>query len=130
MRGKSLDDLGELQRAVLEVVWETGEGSVHDVRELLTRQKRPAYTTVLSVLQKLEKGGWLTHRSHGRSYVYLPTRSRDEAGASSVRKFIRHVFGGDAMEMMQHLVKDGTIDDAELKRLREMIDDKRNERSD
>jgi len=84
MNNNSIDSLGELQRAVMEVVWETGEASVHDVRAKLERRKKLAYTTVLTVMQKLEKAGWLDHRTQGNRYIYVPTRSRDEAGAGSV----------------------------------------------
>ena len=86
MERKSWDDLGELQRAVLETVWELGEAGVHQVRERLNRRKKKlAYTTVLSAMQKLEKAGWLEHRAEGRSYVYAATQTREEAGAGSVR---------------------------------------------
>ncbi|UCE49553.1 MAG: BlaI/MecI/CopY family transcriptional regulator [Phycisphaerales bacterium] len=128
MRVKLLDDLGELQRAVIEVVWELGEASVHQVREKLGRKKKPAYTTVLTAMQKLEKAGWLRHRSEGKVYVYLPTRTREEAGATSVRKFLDRIFDGNALLMFQHLMRQDDLSDAELRELRKMIDDKRKER--
>ena len=68
MTRKRLDELGSLQLAVMEVLWKKGEGSVQSVREALARKKKsPAYTTILSVLQKLEKAGWVGHRAEGRS---------------------------------------------------------------
>jgi len=126
--GKLLDDLGELQRAVIEVVWELGEASVHQVRKRLARRKRLAYTTILTAMQKLEKAGWLRHRTQGKSYIYLPTRTREEAGANSVRRFAERVFDGDALLMFQHLVRQSTLSDEELRELRKMIDQKRKER--
>ena len=125
----SLDDLGQLQRAVLEIVWERREASVHDVRKQLGRDgKRLAYTTVLTVMQKLEKAGWLQHRAEGKSYIYTPKRSREEAGAGSVRQFLNRVFDGDALAMFQHLIRESDLSDAELGTLRKMIDEKRKER--
>jgi len=85
MSGKLLDDLGQLQRAVIEVVWELGEASVHQVRKRLACKKKLAYTTVLTAMQKLEKAGWLRHRTQGKSlYLYTdanPRRSRSQLGA-------------------------------------------------
>jgi BlaI family penicillinase repressor len=124
----SLDDLGELQRAVLEIVWERGEATVHDVLGRLGRKRKLAYTTVLTVLQKLEKAGWLEHRSEGKSYVYTPTVSREQAGAGSVRGFLKRVFEGDAVAMFQHLIRESDLTDDELSELRRMIDEKRKER--
>ena len=125
MSSKSLDNLGELQRVVIEVVWKLGEASVHQVRDQLARKKKLAYTTVLTTLQKLEKAGWLRHRNEGKVYIYLPTRSRREAGAKSVQKFVERMFEGDTLLMFQHLVNDSTLTDKELAELRKMIDKKR-----
>lgn len=127
MKKKALDDLGELQRAVIEIIWELGRANVHQVRERLASSKTLAYTTVLTTLQKLEKAGWLTHKAEGRSYVYLPTGTRDQAGAGSLRKFIKHVFDGDAMLMFQHLIRQTNLKDDELREIREMINSKRKE---
>ena len=127
MSGKLLDDLGELQRAVIEVVWELGEASVHQVRKQLALKKKLAYTTVLTAMQKLEKAGWLRHRNEGKTYVYIPTRSREEAGASSVRKFLERMFDGNALLMFQHLMRQSKLSDNELRELRNMIDEKRRE---
>ena len=128
MSGKLLDDLGELQRAVIEVVWNLGEASVHQVRKELGRKKKLAYTTVLTAMQKLEKAGWLRHRAEGKVYVYAPTRTREEAGAKSVGKFLDRIFDGDALLMFQHLMRQDKLSDTELRELRKMIDDKRKER--
>jgi BlaI family penicillinase repressor len=128
MSRKSLDDLGQLQRAVIEVVWQLGEASVHQVREQLSRKKKLAYTTVLTAMQKLEKTGWLRHRAEGKSYVYLPTRSREEAGARSVHGLLKRVFDGDAVLMFQHLIRQGNLTDTQLQKLRKMIDEQRKEK--
>ena len=124
----SLDNLGELQRAVIEVVWDLGQASVHEVRDQLKRDKRPAYTTVLTALQKLEKAGWLRHHAAGKSYVYVPTRTREQAGAGSVRRLMKQVFDGDSMRMFQHLISEGNLSDRDLSDLRQLIDQARKER--
>lgn len=127
MGQESLDDLGKLQRAVLEIVWKLGEANVHQVRQKLSQRKKLAYTTVLTALQKLEKAGWLRHRAEGKSYIYIPIRSRDEAGAKSVRKFLKRVFDGDSVLMFQHLIRQSNLSNLELQKLRKMIDEKRKE---
>ena len=125
MARKSIDALGELQKIVMEAVWELGEATVGQVRDRLNREPPPAYTTILSVMQKLEKAGWLTHRAAGRSYVYLPTRSRDEAGTTTLRTFIDRVFRGDPLLLFQHLLDDESLNDQDLSALKKMLDQKR-----
>ena len=127
MAKKSLDDLGELQRAVIEIVWDLGRASVHQVRRQLSRKKKLAYTTVLTAMQKLEKAGWLRHRPEGKSYVYLPTRTREQAGARSDRKFVERMFAGDAVLMFQHLMRESKLTEHEIAELRKAINQKRKE---
>lgn len=128
MTRKSLDTLGQLQRSVIEVVWALGEANVHQVRERLGQEKKLAYTTVLTAMQNLEKAGWLCHRKEGKSHVYLPTKTREQAGASSLKRFVKQVFDGDAMLMFQHLIRQGDLSDGNLRELRSMIDQAREEK--
>ena len=139
-RKRRLDELGALQQAVMEVIWRDGEATVQAVREVLARRggggageaegRRPAYTTVLSVLQKLEKLGWVDHRSEGRSYVYFAKRTREEEGSHSLWSFIDGVFRGDPKVLFQHLIDGDRLSDADFTALREMIDARREERGD
>ncbi len=129
MKRKPLDDLGELQRSVLESVWDLGEASVHQVRAQLNRTKQLAYTTVLSAMQKLEKAGWLNHRAEGKSYIYFATQTRQQAGAGSVRRLVKRIFEGDALAMFQHLIQEGNLNSDELGELRRMIEKKEQEQS-
>ncbi|MDI6447973.1 BlaI/MecI/CopY family transcriptional regulator [Anaerobaca lacustris] len=128
MSRQAIDDLGQLQRAVMEILWSRGEATVHQVRDRLDREKELAYTTILTTLQKLERAGWLDHRAEGKSYVYFPTRSREQAGAGSVRRFLRQVFEGNAVAMFQHLIREGDLSDDDLIELRKMIEERRKER--
>lgn len=126
---RDIDQLGDLQAAVMEVVWDQGEATVKTVLGAMPDPK-PAYTTVLTIMQKLAKAGWLTHRAEGRSYVYMPTRSREQAGRSVLRRVVGHVFGGDRMLAFQHLIDDDALDDADLAALETLIERKRREQAD
>jgi predicted transcriptional regulator len=128
MGKKSLDHFGELQRAAIEVVWELGEASVRQVWKRLCRKKELAYTTVLTAMQRLERAGWLKHRVEGKKNVYLPTRTRAQAGAKSVRKFVQGMFNGNALLMFRQLVEEGELSDQELGELQKLINKKRKER--
>lgn len=127
MAGRSLDNLGELQAAVMDVVWELGEATVGQVRDHLAPERDLAYTTVLSVMQKLEKTGWLKHRTDGRSYVYKPHRSRSDAGRNALRGFTERMFGGDPLVLFEHLLDDERLTAAELAELRKMLERRRKE---
>ena len=127
MSKKQLDHFGQLQRAVIEVVWELGEATVRQVWKHLCRKKELAYTTVLTAMQRLEKDGWLGHRVDGRKHVYLPTKTRQQAGAGSVRRFVQRMFDGNALLLFRQLVEEGELSDKELRELQQMINQKRKE---
>ena len=120
-RRKSFPDLGGLQREVMTIVWASGEASVQQVRDQLDRARLPAYTTVLSAMQKLEKAGWLKHRSEGRSYVYLPSRPWEKESRQSLRKLLQSVFRGDRRLLLQQLLDDDKLKPDELDDLYELI---------
>jgi len=127
MNKKSIDQLGPLQRAAMEIVWDLGEATVHQVVGQFRRRKKPAYTTILTVLRKLEKGGWLRHRAEGRVYVYEPTCSREELGARSIRRTVQELFRGDLRACMQHLIDGRDLSQDDLRELRRMLDRRKRE---
>jgi predicted transcriptional regulator len=128
MGKKSLDHFGQLKRSVIEVVWELGEASVRQVWKRLCRKKELAYTTILTSMQRLERAGWLKHRVEGKKNVYLPTRTRAQAGAKSVRKFVQGMFNGNALLLFRQLVEQGELSDGELQELQKLINKKRKEK--
>ena len=129
MGKKSLDHFGKLQRAIIDVVWELGEASVRDVWKRLRRKKEMVYTTILTSMQRLEKDGWLTHRVEGNKNIYMPTKTREQAGAGSVRTYVHKMFNGNAALLFQQLVEEDKISDQELKELKRLIDRKEKERN-
>jgi predicted transcriptional regulator len=128
MGKKSLDHFGKLQRAIIEIVWELGEASVREVWKQLRKEKELVYTTILTSMQRLEKDGWLTHRLEGNKNIYTPTKTREQAGAGSVRKFIHKMFNGNAALLFQQLVEEDELSDKELHELKRLIDKKEKER--
>ena len=128
MTQKSIHDLGHLQKAIMETVWELGEATARQVLERVSRKKPLAYTSVLSIMQRLENMGWLKHRVDGRTYIYQPALSRKHESIRSLRKFIDRVFHGDSALLFQHLLEDEDLSKADLTVLREMIDKKRKEK--
>jgi predicted transcriptional regulator len=68
--------LGHLETAILEILWERGESSVHEVSERVARPL--AYTTVMTTLDRLFKKGLLDRRKSERAFLYSPRLSRNE----------------------------------------------------
>ncbi len=124
MTRKGFDDLSDMQKEVLDILWNLEEATVHDVIAKLNRKKAPAYTTVLTVLQRLEKIGWLKHRIEGKSNVYHPTRAREQEASRSIKRLVNQIFHGDSSLLFQHLIEE-ELSSNQLDNLRKMIDKKR-----
>jgi BlaI family penicillinase repressor len=122
---KSFDGLGDQQKAVMEILWDLGEASVHDVRKRLNRDL--AYTTILSMMQQLEKSGWLRHRVEGRIHIYRPTRTREQTGRQTLSEFTKRIFRGDPLLLFQHLLEDENWTKKDLEILKKMIEEREKE---
>ena len=128
MSKQPLDQLGKLQRKVVETIWDFGEATVRQVWERICPKKDLSYTTILTAMQRLERSGWLRHRVEGKSNVYIPTRTRKQAGISSIHKLAQRVYDGNALLMFRHLVEEGDLSDEQLQELQKVISKKRKER--
>lgn len=125
----SKKQLGDLQLAIMRILWERGEASAAEVHEALWEERGLAPTTIATMLVKMEKKGVVTHRSEGRRYLYVPTVSEGEVTRSMVVQLAERLFEGDVPAFVSHLLSEHEIDPDELAELRELIDAKREERS-
>jgi len=78
---------GELEAAVMDRIWRLGRPlAVRDVHEELKAERPLAYTTVMTVMDKLHAKGWLRREPRGRAYVYEAVASREEYTARLMRE--------------------------------------------
>jgi len=108
---------------IMKAVWARERATVRDVYESLRTRRRVAYTTVLTMMNVLERKGHLRKRPEGRSFLYEPTRPRARVLRGMVRDFLDRVFGGAAEPLLVHLVEDRRLSrrrlEALTRRLRE-----------
>ncbi len=112
-----------LQLAILQILWERGEATAHEVQEALQEERPLALTTVATLLSRLERKKVLTHRRDGRQYVFRPTVSRSEVRRSKVRELTESLFDGDPAALVSHLVRADEVDSDDLARIRTLIEE-------
>jgi len=113
--------LGELQLAVMEVVWERQPISVSEVLNALNAQRDLAYTTVMTIMSRLAEKGWLVLEKRGRAYFYQAARSREEAEAAAVGEVVRALLEDFGEVAIAQFVKElDEIDPQQLSRLAEL----------
>jgi predicted transcriptional regulator len=111
---------------VMTVLWDMGSATVAEVRDRLPDEL--AYTTVLTVLRTLEDKGHVGHEEEGKAHRYRPLVERQQAGQSAIARLMSTVFRGAPELLLTQLVSDRTLSEAELKRLRKVLDDTLRER--
>ena len=113
--------LGDLQLAIMRVLWGHGEATVSDVHETLEPERGLALTTIATMLTKMEKKGVVDHRAEGRRFIYRPLVSEGQVRRSMVSDLTSQLFRGDVTALVNHLLSEHDIDSGELAQLREMI---------
>lgn len=114
--------LSGLQLTVMRVLWKKGRATVAEVQESLPADRPLAYSTLATILKRLEDRGVVRHVSEGRTYVFEPAVAADQAGPSIVSDLVEHVFAGRPSELVSHLLDAGEVDSAELARIRALIE--------
>ncbi len=114
--------LGDLQHAIMAVLWAGGEATVADVHASLHASRRLAPTTVATMLRKMEDKGVVAHRVEGRQFVYRPLVSEVLVRRSMVGELVERLFGGDPAALVAHLVAEHEVDAAELDELRRKLE--------
>jgi len=114
--------LGELQHAIMRVLWTNGEGTTAAVHDALYAERGLAPTTIATMLRKMEDKGVVAHRTEGRQFVYRPTVSESEVRSSMVGELLDRLFAGDPAALVSHLVTEGGIDESELAELRALLE--------
>jgi predicted transcriptional regulator len=98
-----------LEVECLKVLWTLGEGNVKDVRQALTESRNLAYTTVMTVLDRLSRKGRVARRKVGRSFVYVPVLSRAVLRRLAVRELVDRFFDGSPEALARYL-NDGDVE--------------------
>ncbi len=110
-----------LEMQVLSVLWGRGPSTVREVLEVMPDGKARAYTTILSVMQVMEKKGLVSHVAEGNVHVYQARVSRRKVAGPLLRGLVRQVFGGSAATALQHLLAEERVSGRELEEIKEII---------
>jgi len=99
----SILDLAPLELECLSVLWPLGEGTVRDIHRALAASRPRAYTTVMTIMDRLEQKGIVARRKVGRAFLYLPKLTAEEARLKAVEKIVDGFFNGSSEALVAHL---------------------------
>ena len=114
-----LPDLGELEHAVMQLVWSRGPITAEDVREQLPRKLKES--TVRTVLRRLEAKNYVTHEVDGRTYVYRAAEARGQVAAKAMKRVVDWFCNGSVEEVLVGMVDAKMVDRQQLLALADKI---------
>ena len=96
-------EIPALELECIKVLWEAGDLTVHAVRERLFPRRPLAYTTVMTVLDRLARKGAVSRRKMGRAHVYHAVYSRESARDHALERLVENYFSGSLESLLDHL---------------------------
>ena len=112
--------LGDLQLRIMQVLWSRGPATVAEVHEALN-DRGLAYTTIATMLRKMEDRGLVAHRSSGRKFIYHAAVSAQDVTRSMAGDILDRLFEGSLADMVHHMLTERDVTPEELRRLEALI---------
>ena len=112
--------LTRLEHEVMDVLWGLSRASVREIHEAIPERKRGAYTTIQTIVARLEEKGAVRRvRKIGNAFIFEPAITREAARGRLVEDLLEQV--GGARPLMAHLVEAGEVSLEDLRELEEMV---------
>ena len=123
MTKRSPSEIGRAELKVLKALWEVGEGTVAQVRDM--HRTGPgdelAYTTVMTVLGRLVEKGLVRVDRSREPFVYQAAQPQRSVLSERLKRFVESVFDGRAEDLVVHLIEDEALNEADLERIRKKL---------
>jgi BlaI family transcriptional regulator, penicillinase repressor len=121
LKKQKIHRLGDLQLGIMQVLWARGEATVAEVFDEISRNSALAYTTVATMLRKMETRGLVVHRSEGRSFVYRPKVAAEAVSRGMIDHLVDRMFEGSLTAAVNHLLTTRDVSPEELTQLERLI---------
>lgn len=122
-KNKTSKILGSLEGEIMNTAWKLEKATGRQILENLPQEKKPAYTTVMTVISRLVKKGLLKRKTADNCYVYSPTKDKQSFMATSSKKMINNLFKnfGDDLAIAQFIDHLENVDDKKLQELKKKL---------
>ncbi len=114
--------LTEAELRIMNVLWDRGAATVHEVLQGLPEKPPLAYNSVLTIIRILEKKGYVKHVKDRRAHVYTARVDRKDATRSEVSRLVSRFFGNSHELLVLNILEEKSIDAEELDRVRQLLE--------
>jgi BlaI family penicillinase repressor len=116
-----MKEITKAQEDILKALWDINDGAISDVLDVLPEPK-PAYNTVATVIKVLEKKGYVSHRTYGKTNVYFSVVPKKDYAHHVLKNTFKELFNGSIKQMISFFVKNKEISLQDLEELRALLD--------
>jgi predicted transcriptional regulator len=96
-------DLAPLELDCMNTLWPVGEATVREIRDRLAERLPRAYTTIMTIMDRLARKGVVTRRKVGRAFVYRANLTAEQARAQAVGQVVQNFFGGSKEALLAQI---------------------------
>jgi predicted transcriptional regulator len=114
--------LTEAELRIMNVLWDKGPATVHEVLQALPSKPNLAYNSVLTIIRILETKGYVKHVKDKRAHIYMSKIDREDATRFEVRHLVSRFFGNSHERLLLNILEGSSIDAEELARVRELLE--------
>src|SRR5215470_1600936 len=125
-RQTRLRNLGDVEQAVMDYIWNQGSSTAEQCREALASSRPMKDSTIRTILRRLEEKGYLTHEVEGRTFIYGAADARQNVAVRAVKGIIERFCGGSAEALVVGMVDNAVLDRKQLARLARRIAENEN----
>jgi BlaI family penicillinase repressor len=100
---RSVLDLAPLELDCMNTLWPIGQGTVREIRDLLAPRRPRAYTTIMTIMDRLARKGIVERKKVGRAYIYRPNLSAEDARSQALGQVVENYFGGSKEALIAQL---------------------------
>jgi BlaI family penicillinase repressor len=100
---RSVLDLAPLELDCMNTLWPIGQATVREIRDLLAPRRPRAYTTIMTIMDRLARKGVVERKKVGRAYIYRPNLSAEEARSQALGQVVENYFGGSKEALIAQL---------------------------
>lgn len=115
--------LTQHELSIMKILWAHSPITVGNVLSHWAKEPKPAYTSLLTAVQGMEKKGYLKHSKQGKAFVYSPVLKRNQYRTKQIKYLIGGLFDGSAYEMAVNLITAEDLKDDEVNELKKLLED-------
>lgn len=116
--------LTENELDVMQALWTHAPLKVSELLELLKRHPKPAYTSLLTLVQAMERKGYIAHQQEGKAYAYFPKLKESNFTSNEIKRVTKRLFNGSPLALVMNLVKEEHLSQEEIKQLKLILEGK------